>query len=185
VRGTLDPVLDTYEVDFFPVGGHGSTTRVHELAEQATPARPLVILYLGGLRPKRAPHERGGSAASARVPCTPGAGGRHAGGVASLVERAGGPLPRRRGPRVPAACADPRGHADPRPPGELPGLGRPAPAGPSVGRLPGPPRVPTAGQPKADAARAICGRVRRLRGPITRDRLAAPGLVGDGPRRIG
>ena len=47
VRGTLGPVLDTYEVDFFPVGGYGSTTRVYELAQRATPTRPLVILYLG------------------------------------------------------------------------------------------------------------------------------------------
>ena len=51
VRGTLDSVLKTYEVDFLPVGGHGSTTRVHDLAEQATPARPLVILYLGDYDP--------------------------------------------------------------------------------------------------------------------------------------
>ena len=51
VRGTLGPVLDTYEVDFFPVGGYGSTTRVYELAQRATPTRPLVILYLGDYDP--------------------------------------------------------------------------------------------------------------------------------------
>jgi hypothetical protein len=51
VRGTLAPVLDTYEVDFFPVGGYGSTTRVYDLAQRATAARPLVILYLGDYDP--------------------------------------------------------------------------------------------------------------------------------------
>jgi hypothetical protein len=51
VRGTLDPVLETYEVDFFPVGGYGSTTRIYELAQRATPTRPLVILYLGDYDP--------------------------------------------------------------------------------------------------------------------------------------
>jgi hypothetical protein len=44
-------VIDAYDVGFLPVGGHTSTTRVHDLAELATPARPLVVLYLGDYDP--------------------------------------------------------------------------------------------------------------------------------------
>jgi hypothetical protein len=47
VRGTLEPVLDAYEVDFLPVGGYASATRVKELAEQGDPEHPLTLLYLG------------------------------------------------------------------------------------------------------------------------------------------
>ena len=48
VRGTLEPVLDTFEVDFLPVGGYGSATRVYELARAE---RALLVLYLGDFDP--------------------------------------------------------------------------------------------------------------------------------------
>ena len=55
VRGTLASVLNEFEVDFLPVGGYASTTRVHELAQLAPIAQPgrfldsqkLLLLYLG------------------------------------------------------------------------------------------------------------------------------------------
>lgn len=49
VRGTLAPVLDEFEVDFLPVGGYASATRVRELAALTfSPDRkPLLLLYLG------------------------------------------------------------------------------------------------------------------------------------------
>jgi hypothetical protein len=47
VRGTLAPVLEEYEVEFLPVGGYASATRVRELADQHTDERPLLLLYLG------------------------------------------------------------------------------------------------------------------------------------------
>jgi len=124
VRGTLTPVLDTYEVNFLPVGGHTSTTRIHELAEQATPARPPRDPLPGRLRPEWAPHERGGSAPSPGLSRDAGAVRRHAGGLAGVVGRGGDELPRRHGHRVPAARANGRGYADPRPAGELPGVGQ-------------------------------------------------------------
>jgi hypothetical protein len=51
VRGTLGPVLDTFEIDFLPVGGYSSATRVYELAGAASLARPLLVLYLGDYDP--------------------------------------------------------------------------------------------------------------------------------------
>jgi hypothetical protein len=50
-RGVLAPVLDAYEVDFLPVGGFSSSTRVYELAQSATPDRPLLLIYLGDFDP--------------------------------------------------------------------------------------------------------------------------------------
>jgi len=47
VRGTLEPVLEEFEVDFLAVGGYASATRVKELAKEANPGRPLLFLYLG------------------------------------------------------------------------------------------------------------------------------------------
>jgi hypothetical protein len=47
VRGTLEPVLEEFEVDFLAVGGYASATRVKDLAEEANPERPLLLLYLG------------------------------------------------------------------------------------------------------------------------------------------
>ncbi len=48
VRGTLAPVLEEFEVEFLPVGGYTSATRVHELAEEGdTGSKPLILLYLG------------------------------------------------------------------------------------------------------------------------------------------
>jgi hypothetical protein len=47
VRGTLAPILGEYEVDFLPVGGYASATRVYELASIDTSAQPLLLLYLG------------------------------------------------------------------------------------------------------------------------------------------
>jgi hypothetical protein len=47
VRGTLGPVLNELEVDFLPVGGYASATRVKDLAELADPDKPLLLLYLG------------------------------------------------------------------------------------------------------------------------------------------
>jgi hypothetical protein len=43
VRGTLAPVLEEYEVEFLPVGGYASATRVRELADQHTDERPLLF----------------------------------------------------------------------------------------------------------------------------------------------
>jgi hypothetical protein len=51
VRGTLAPVLDAFEVDFLPVGGYSSSTRVHDLAQSASAAHPLLVLYLGDYDP--------------------------------------------------------------------------------------------------------------------------------------
>src|SRR6516165_10821345 len=50
VRGVLAPVLDHYAVDFLPVGGFGSATRVHDLSED-NDGRPLIILYVGDFDP--------------------------------------------------------------------------------------------------------------------------------------
>jgi hypothetical protein len=47
IRGTLEPVLQEFEVDFLPVGGYASATRVKGLAEDGDPDRPLLVLYLG------------------------------------------------------------------------------------------------------------------------------------------
>jgi hypothetical protein len=47
VRGTLEPVLDEFEVDFLPVGGYASATRVKDLAQEGDPEHPLKLLYLG------------------------------------------------------------------------------------------------------------------------------------------
>jgi hypothetical protein len=47
VRGTLAPVLDEFEVDFLPVGGYASATRVKGLAQEGDPDHPLTLLYLG------------------------------------------------------------------------------------------------------------------------------------------
>jgi hypothetical protein len=51
VRGSLKPVLDAFEVDFFPVGGFNSSTRVHEQAQSVSPDHPLLLLYLGDYDP--------------------------------------------------------------------------------------------------------------------------------------
>src|SRR5262245_44779464 len=48
VRGTLGPVLREFEVDFLPVGGYASATRVKELATaRETGGNPMLLLYLG------------------------------------------------------------------------------------------------------------------------------------------
>ncbi|MDO8475030.1 MAG: hypothetical protein Q7W02_02340 [Candidatus Rokubacteria bacterium] len=48
VRGTLAPVLEEFEVEFLPVGGYASATRVKELADARTAGdKPLLLLYLG------------------------------------------------------------------------------------------------------------------------------------------
>jgi hypothetical protein len=47
VRGTLEPVLEEFEVDFLPAGGYASATRVKDLAQQGDEERPLLLLYLG------------------------------------------------------------------------------------------------------------------------------------------
>lgn len=47
VRGTLAPVLDELEVDFLPIGGYASATRVWDLAREGDRAQPLLLLYLG------------------------------------------------------------------------------------------------------------------------------------------
>ena len=48
IRGTLAPVLDEFEVEFLPLGGVSSTTRVHELSQLAIrSAQRLLPLYLG------------------------------------------------------------------------------------------------------------------------------------------
>lgn len=47
VRGTLAAVLDQYEVDFLPVGGYASATRVRELAQSGDEDHPLGLFYLG------------------------------------------------------------------------------------------------------------------------------------------
>jgi len=48
VRGTLAPVLEEFEVEFLPVGGYASATRVKELAEaRADGDKPMLLLYLG------------------------------------------------------------------------------------------------------------------------------------------
>jgi hypothetical protein len=47
VRGTLGPVLDQYEVDFLPIGGYASATRVKDLAREGDEDHPLLVLYLG------------------------------------------------------------------------------------------------------------------------------------------
>jgi hypothetical protein len=46
VRGTLGPVLNEFEIEFLPVGGYASATRVHELAE-ASSDKGMLLLYLG------------------------------------------------------------------------------------------------------------------------------------------
>jgi hypothetical protein len=46
VRGTLAPILDAFAVEFLPVGGYASATRVRELAELRQD-KPLRLLYLG------------------------------------------------------------------------------------------------------------------------------------------
>ncbi len=47
IRGTLAPVLEALEVDFLPVGGYASATRVYELAQLDRDAQSLLLLYLG------------------------------------------------------------------------------------------------------------------------------------------
>jgi hypothetical protein len=47
VRGTLAPVLEEFEVDFLPVGGYASATRVYDLAQERNIHQPLLLLYLG------------------------------------------------------------------------------------------------------------------------------------------
>jgi hypothetical protein len=52
VKGTLAPVLDKYGVDFQPMHGYSSATKLHELAEEAQASeRPFVKLYLGDWDP--------------------------------------------------------------------------------------------------------------------------------------
>jgi hypothetical protein len=51
VRGTLEPVLDEFEVDFLPVGGYASATRAWELAGLGSETQPLRLLYLGDWDP--------------------------------------------------------------------------------------------------------------------------------------
>jgi hypothetical protein len=51
VRGTLAPVLDELEVDFLPVGGYASATRVWELAQEGDTDQPLLLLCLGDQDP--------------------------------------------------------------------------------------------------------------------------------------
>ena len=47
IRGTLEPVLREFEVDFLPVGGYASARRVNDLANQRDAKQPLLVLYLG------------------------------------------------------------------------------------------------------------------------------------------
>ena len=48
VRGTLASAVDDFEIEFLPVGGYASATRVHELAdERRAGAKPMLLLYLG------------------------------------------------------------------------------------------------------------------------------------------
>jgi len=47
IRGTLAPVLEEFEVDFLPVGGYASATRVYDLAQIDTSRQPVLLLYLG------------------------------------------------------------------------------------------------------------------------------------------
>ena len=49
VEGTLQPVLETYGVTFFPIGGYGSATNLHNAAAESLDAddRPLTVLYCG------------------------------------------------------------------------------------------------------------------------------------------
>ena len=51
IRGTLEPVLNTYEVDFLPIGGYSSSTRVHDLASSVSLEHPLLVCYLGDYDP--------------------------------------------------------------------------------------------------------------------------------------
>jgi hypothetical protein len=52
VKGTLAPVLEEYGVDFQPMHGYSSATKLHELAVEAqTSQQPLVQLYLGDWDP--------------------------------------------------------------------------------------------------------------------------------------
>jgi hypothetical protein len=46
VRGLLSPVLDTYGVDFQPMGGFGSFNKANDIA-QDDDGRPLIVLYVG------------------------------------------------------------------------------------------------------------------------------------------
>jgi len=46
VRGTLQPLLDEFELDFLAIGGFGSTTRVKDL-ERISVGKPTLLLYLG------------------------------------------------------------------------------------------------------------------------------------------
>ncbi len=46
VRGTLQPVIDEFDLSFLPVGGYGSTTHVNDLKNLAE-AKSLLLLYLG------------------------------------------------------------------------------------------------------------------------------------------
>jgi len=49
IRGTIAPILEEFEVDFLPVGGYASATRVKELADlgRDEASKPLLLLYLG------------------------------------------------------------------------------------------------------------------------------------------
>ena len=48
MRGTLASAVDDFEIEFLPVGGYASATRVHELAdERRAGAKPMLLLYLG------------------------------------------------------------------------------------------------------------------------------------------
>lgn len=52
VRGTLAPVLDKYGVTFRVLHGYGSSTTVHQVAEESRGyERPLVALYVGDWDP--------------------------------------------------------------------------------------------------------------------------------------
>ena len=67
MRGTLEPVLEEFEVDFLPVGGYASATRVKDLAERGEAGRkPLLLLYLGDHNPSGTRlYDHGSSAAPA------------------------------------------------------------------------------------------------------------------------
>src|SRR5215218_1957223 len=52
VRGTLAPVLNTYGVTFRVMHGYGSTTAVHQAAEESLAGdKPLTVLYVGDWDP--------------------------------------------------------------------------------------------------------------------------------------
>jgi hypothetical protein len=52
VRGTLKPILDTYQVPFSPTHGHNSATLTHDAASQERhDARLWIVLYVGDFDP--------------------------------------------------------------------------------------------------------------------------------------